>query len=500
MSDEPSVGERSEVPSAPSQTHDTNDALAHLARGHAQSEQQQFFEAERSFHHALALAPELPMAHNNLAWVHEMQGDLESAAAGYHRALELNPSLDIARRNLAMLLSKLERFEQALPHWKFIVAAHPDDWGLLGKAIHVAMHAGDPLLAFSYAERRAALSRASRWYPRCGHISRLLPRPRAPLLSAAKLRHDIEQLCHLDQQGLLDSEFKELIHRHERVLADLEPSGADIRVPLGDAERALIGDTYGRIVHVRPTPRVRKALSESWQASAEDTYLAHRLGVVVIDEFLCEEAFHSLRQFCLQSTVWFANKYRHGRLGAFLRDGFNCPLLLQIGEELRSALPRLIGDKHPLLQVWGFKYESVQPKTCAHADFAAINVNFWMTPDDANLDPESGGMIIYDVAAPRDWTFRNYNQEGDKIEAFLAEQRASGTVIPYRANRAVIFNSDLFHATAPLRFRSRYEDRRINITMLYGTRDQAGVVKRAESELVASVGRRVPKPAEADEG
>jgi hypothetical protein len=29
-----------------------------------------------------------------------------------------------------------------------------------------------------------------------------------------------------------------------------------------------------------------------------------------------------------------------------------------------------------------------------HADFAAINVNFWITPDDANLDPKSGGIQL----------------------------------------------------------------------------------------------------------
>ena len=42
--------------------------------------------------------------------------------------------------------------------------------------------------------------------------------------------------------------------------------------------------------------------------------------------------------------------------------------------------------------------------------------------------------------------------------------------IPYRQNRAVIFNSDLFHQTDQFTFKDEYESRRLNVTLLYGTR------------------------------
>ena len=42
--------------------------------------------------------------------------------------------------------------------------------------------------------------------------------------------------------------------------------------------------------------------------------------------------------------------------------------------------------------------------------------------------------------------------------------------VPYRENRAVIFDSDLFHRTDTLRFKPGYENRRINVTMLFGRR------------------------------
>ena len=38
-------------------------------------------------------------------------------------------------------------------------------------------------------------------------------------------------------------------------------------------------------------------------------------------------------------------------------------------------------------------------------------------------------------------------------------------------NRAVIFNSNLFHETDKIDFKDGYENRRINVTMLFGKRE-----------------------------
>ena len=43
-------------------------------------------------------------------------------------------------------------------------------------------------------------------------------------------------------------------------------------------------------------------------------------------------------------------------------------------------------------------------------------------------------------------------------------------VVPYAENRVVLFNSNLFHETDRLEFKPGYENRRINITMLFGNR------------------------------
>ena len=60
------------------------------------------------------------------------------------------------------------------------------------------------------------------------------------------------------------------------------------------------------------------------------------------------------------------------------------------------------------------------------------------------------------------------------MRAYLAQTGARPTVAPYRANRAVIFDSDLFHETDSIAFKPGYLNRRINVTMLYGRRTRLG--------------------------
>ena len=110
-----------------------------------------------------------------------------------------------------------------------------------------------------------------------------------------------------------------------------------------------------------------------------------------------------------------------------------------------------------------------------HADAAAVNVNFWITPDKANRSPESGGLVVWDKEAPDHWDFAAYNDQKNKqkIQTFLEESGAKPITIPHRQNRAVIFNSNLFHETDVIDFDDTYECRRINVTLLYGHRQQS---------------------------
>lgn len=453
-----------------------DDGLAQIEEGHRLCLSCRYEDAEVCFRAVAKQQPDWPMAHNNLGWVLQAQGRNEEALASYKTALQRDPGFELARANLAYLLAHLYvhigKFDEARAMWRVLVERYPHDPEILDNLISTALKANDLVDAGYWATRYAAVTRASVYHPMPAHPPLVtIPEPR---LSKGKLQHDLEQYRYLRSHGLLGEVFDGIIDCYGQAVQCFDENDAALRQRVGDAVH--MKRTYGRIVHHYPAARLpENALSRTGvNLDAEKAYLASTLGIVVIDDFLTPKALSELQTFCLESTVWHANRYAYDRLGAFFRDGFNCPLLLQIAEEIQQAFPNVIGRRHPLLQMWGFKYRHDQPATHPHADFAAVNVNFWITPDEANLDQASGGLLIYDVEAPMDWDFEAYNRQGDRISAFLRDAGAKPVVIPYRCNRAIIFNSDLFHATAPLRFRPGYADKRVNITLLYGERERSG--------------------------
>lgn len=65
--------------------------------------------------------------------------------------------------------------------------------------------------------------------------------------------------------------------------------------------------------------------------------------------------------------------------------------------------------------MWAYKCDQNLSSLNKHADYAAVNINFWISPDDANIDPESGGLVVYKDEAPLSWDFRRYNTDQEII-------------------------------------------------------------------------------------
>jgi hypothetical protein len=188
----------------------------------------------------------------------------------------------------------------------------------------------------------------------------------------------------------------------------------------------------------------------------------------VIDDLLSGEALAKLRRYCLGSTIW-RETHPEGYLTAMPEHGLACPLIAQIDEDMRAAYPGILGT-HLLRYLWAFKYDSKLNGVGTHADPSLVTFNFWITPDEANLDPEHGGLTVWDVAAPADWNSQRTIGDTAGCQAYLARMGAKSLTIPYRSNRAIVFSSALFHETDRMHFKDGYANRRINITMLYGRR------------------------------
>jgi len=387
-------------------------AQAHNNLGYLLLQQDRLGEGETAFRDALKARPDYAQAFCNLAAVLGKQDRLDEAAACCQRAIEVEPDHAEAHNNLGFILQKLGRLEDAEIHFRKAVALKPE-FQEARQHLGVVLCESDRLEEGFQAFADAAT----------------LKRPaNAGLAQPHQQRHDEEQ-----------------------------------RAWLAAGEHGSFPGDGGRIAGAAVNSGNRVAeISQEWRTA--------RPQIVVIDDLLTPEALGKLRRYCLDSKVW-RKAYAGGYLGAFPEHGFAPPLLAQIAEELRSVYPAIIED-HPLLHFWAFKYDSSLQGIKKHADFAAVNVNFWITPDEANLDPARGGLVVWDAAAPLDWDFAKYNAGEKDILSFLEREKAKPVTIPYRANRAVIFDSDLFHETDVIRFKPGYENRRINVTLLFGRRQK----------------------------
>jgi len=412
---------------------------------------------------ALSLSPSHLDALYNYALAHQRATDVEAADLAYSRAISIFPKHFEARRNLAVIRHQQGSVSAAIDLLRRLVDEAPDRPDVR-ENLGIALLDADRTVEAAHTFMESA-------YRRYGVGGTPLPVGSPHLdVTPTKLKHDAEQLDYLLERQLVSPAMAGVRDLYLGILADTGLEAAPAQpLMLDEAKSHEIAPWFARHYArtdppVLPAGAINSALD--WSTIERD-YLNGRPEIVIVDQFLRVEALAALRAFCLESAIW-GRSYGGGYLGSFMEDGFFCPLLAQVADELRARLPQIL-QSHRLRKVWGFKYDSLLSGINLHADFAAVNVNFWVTPDEANADPTCGGLIVWDKGAPPEWSFADYNQSPERARAFLDNAGATPVNIPYRANRVVIFNSNLFHETDRIAFRSAYPDRRVNITLLYGT-------------------------------
>ena len=421
-------------------------------------------EAVASFHKALRQKPDFALAHYNLGLTLRNLGELDDAVASYRKSLDLNPDIAEAHNNLGNVLQELGKADDAEACYLKALALKPDYAGAHGNLGLVMISDGRRAEALGHFNISLELERGADPIDP-GHYS-------FRLINKTKINHDIEQFSYLAAQGHEAERFQSLARVYEAVDREIDwPHDLSTTVPLSGDHLRRLGDTYNRPIHVLEAPEIAGSTLSGGLDVEKITsdYFAPACEMTYFDNLLSADALASLRRFLLGSTIWFNFRNGGGYLGAMLKDGLSCSLLLQIADDLRLTFPEIFKN-HQLAQLWAYKYDSQLAGIRVHADSAAVNVNFWITPDAANLDPASGGLVVYDIEAPLDWNFKIFNTDQNRIRAFLAEQGSGKSVVPYGENRIVMFNSNLFHETDTIDFKQGYENRRINVTMLFGNR------------------------------
>jgi tetratricopeptide (TPR) repeat protein len=385
-------------------------------------------------------------------------GSFESAVEILRNVVEREPTVQ-ALGMLASSYLELGEHDRALHYASIAVEEEPSSAPARDVLARVNLALGHYASALSDYGALAALYREQRPIP-----------PDKYSIPAHFALHNVEQLDHILTMGNYDAQafagvFTEELDSLRRRLTDVI-DGANGKAPWvsvqGRSSRILADPPYVRISE-KKLPRYLNASVD--YRPIQQGILTGREKAQVIDDFLTPDALDQVRKFCLESTVW-RHSYKFGYIGAFPQDGFASISLFAIAEELLKALGDALKG-YQLAQWWGFAYDTKLPGTDIHGDDADFSLNLWITPDSANLDPGTGGLVVWDKTAPSDWSFDDYNSGGDRVRQFLRHENAESKIIPHRANRAVLFEGHLFHQTDAFNFAPGFANRRRSLTFLF---------------------------------
>jgi Flp pilus assembly protein TadD len=422
-----------------------------------------------NYKQALKIKPDYAEAYNNMGTSLNEKGDLEAAIESYKQALKIKPDYAEAYNNMGTSLNEKGDLEVAIESYKQALKIKPD---------YVEAYINLGMTFIEVGNRDNAFLNLKKSHELIRGKDPVNPFHQSFLtISKAKIDHDIDQFKYLADSGYDVEKFQALAELYRDVSLEIDWSGGQIQ-RLSNEHQKLLKETYNRTINVLEAPELVDGTLRDTLERGKITkdYFKHDHGLTYIDNFLTPSALNSIRKFLLGSTIWYEIK-RGGYLGAYLKEGLACPLLLQIADDLRINFPEIFKN-HQLKQLWAYKYDSRAYKDDngltgikAHADQAAVNVNFWITPATANLNPESGGLIVHNTPAPLGWDFKTYNNDDEKIAKCLENGSREKSIVPYNENRVVIFNSNLIHKTDRFEFKEGYENRRINVTMLFGLRE-----------------------------
>lgn len=439
-------------------------AEAHSNSGNANLELGRLGEAVRYYRQANDIRPDDAVVHNKLGLVLRELGQLDEAITHCQKAVEISPDDAEAHLNLGVVLKELGRLDEAVYHCQKAIEIKPDQNGYI--------QLGLVLVALGRIQEASQVILTPITQLRTVGSQQHVSFENFHQTSHAKLTHDIEQLTYLASMGKHRDVIEPLLPVYQDIVTNIPANDTGKKFALIGADSSRLNGTYNRLLNYKVTSvGEANTLNPSLDNNEiEADFFARSPGFTTVDNILSEQTLSDLRAFCLESTIWYQMEYPH-QVGASLRNGFCCSLLFQISNDLRTAFPAIFKD-HLLTTCWGIRYYENLSGLEAHADDALVSMNLWITPEQANLAPASGGLTFWNKTVPPDFFSLTPEEKSKTLKNLQSEPDTQATKIPYGCNRATIFNSDVVHMTDEMSFKEGYLNRRINITFLFGRKSR----------------------------
>ncbi len=373
------------------------------------------------------------------------------AASAYHeRALALKPDFHLARQQLAIACHARGELKLAEKLFRDVVRVQTGNFEVYRHLGAIHRDHGDLTTALADFRHAMQLERRAQKLDAERDVGfGLVPRD----IGLINLRVYSEQITYLLEHNKLSDAYGKELDRYREVLAELgEKAGSNLRVSLNESQRRRLGRSFCRLLHLGPLSAIPAgALNHQLDFTAIGKRHAEEAGhVMVLDDFLSEEAVATLTAYCLESTIWFCPA-RQGMIRSRLEDGFGTGLMLQLVEELRTRFPNQLGRLR-LSGMEGRIYaaRAYDLPTDEHTDGVLLTI--WLSPNHANLEPDRGGLILQ-------------SRRGDP-----GSDSETPQTVQHRHNRAVLADDTLTIRPDDCQFRPGLVNHRLEICLRFTPR------------------------------
>jgi hypothetical protein len=183
----------------------------------------------------------------------------------------------------------------------------------------------------------------------------------------------------------------------------------------------------------------------------------------VLDDFLPDTVIQSVRAQLLTQWGWQYKNWQAQEL--YVRDP-DIPEIPTIAAELKRQVPQLLHG-YEFVRCWAFMHQR-NAGLKVHADNGAITLDLWMTPDECNLNPDTGGLVFFDVKRDPAQMIHEFNTVEWAEQYFRQHTCGRSEKVAYRFNRGVLFDAATFHESDAVDFvADSAETYRINLSLLF---------------------------------
>jgi hypothetical protein len=189
-------------------------------------------------------------------------------------------------------------------------------------------------------------------------------------------------------------------------------------------------------------------------------------GITIWDNFFTPEALKILKYRILYTKYCDDDYGKYKATNHYKDQDYMSEI---IASELSTKL-----DLPPFQKAWSVIYDNYCDGVSFHCDGGWITLNIWLSDDKSVKDPSKNGFTIYDKIVPPDWNKDKWNGDrqdesiSDGIEKWLKDNEVKPVHVPFKSNRATLFNGAHFHKTDGVSMKDGPENRRVSYTMIFG--------------------------------